>query len=87
MVFEDFPVYHVNSYNRDLKYQYDTNGILNAISFYSSTQASLTILIELLRSDGTEGSREHRNSTSVKNFTKSARTALISLTLYFASRC
>jgi len=41
MVFEDFPVYHVNSYNRDLKYQYDTNGILNAISFYSSTQATL----------------------------------------------
>lgn len=86
MVFEDFPVYHVNSCNRDLKYQYDTNGILNAISFYSSTQASLTILIELLRSDGTEGSRDVEIPLLVKNFTKSAMTALISLT-YFASRC
>lgn len=41
IAFEDFPVYHVTRYNRDLKYQYNTNRILNVIYFRSTTQGTL----------------------------------------------
>lgn len=42
MVFNDSLVYPVSRYNRDLKYHYNPNNILNLISSHSATQATLT---------------------------------------------
>jgi len=39
-VFEDFLMYDVSWYNRELKYQYNTNIFLNMIYFHSTTPAT-----------------------------------------------
>lgn len=40
MVFNTSSIYPISGYNRDLKYQYNPNSILNLISAYSATQAT-----------------------------------------------
>lgn len=42
MMFNRYSIYPISRYNRDLKYQYTPNIILNLISSYSATQATLT---------------------------------------------